>query len=97
MICTAFRNEGLILSSELIADALAATRWRWPDLPDLGMITFVDPKKVRSKRNPGYCYLMAGFEHVGRTKVRELLAFQLTPDKWPEAMPPNNAQLDLFA
>ena len=30
-----FRNEGAGLSSELISEAVAATRWRWPHTPEL--------------------------------------------------------------
>ena len=52
-----FRNEGAGLSSELIREAVAATRYFWPDVPDLGMITFVDAGKVRRKRDPGRCYI----------------------------------------
>lgn len=62
-ICSAFRNErpDLHRSSDLIREALAATRWRWPDVPALGMITFVDTTKTRHKRDPGRCYRKAGF------------------------------------
>ena len=59
-ICSAFRNEGAGLSSELIREAVAATCWRWP-VPAQGMITFVDEDKVRHKRDPGRCYGKAGF------------------------------------
>src|SRR3546814_5718281 len=67
-----FRHEGQELASDLILDAVAATRCVW-DPPELGMITFVDPKKtpgtvVRGERIHGYCYRKAGFEHVGFTK-----------------------------
>lgn len=44
-MCSAFRNEGDELSSTLITAAVAATRWRWPDVPALGMVTFVDTTK----------------------------------------------------
>jgi hypothetical protein len=71
-----FRNEGAGLSSQLIRAAAAATAEHW-DAPPLGLITFVDASKVRTKKNPGYCYLMAGFRHVGETKGG-LLAFQLS-------------------
>lgn len=71
-----FRNEGAGLSSKLILAAVTATASYW-DAPPLGLITFVDASKVRTKRNPGYCYLMAGFRHVGETKSG-LLAFQLS-------------------
>lgn len=55
-----FRNEGSALSSLLILDAIASTRTIWP-VPALGMITFIDRKKVRGKKHFGYCYLKAGF------------------------------------
>jgi hypothetical protein len=29
---------------------VAATRFRWPDVPPLGMVTFIDPGRVRKKR-----------------------------------------------
>lgn len=72
-----FRNEGAGLSSELIRAAVIHTARQW-EAPALGMVTFVDAGKVKAKRNPGYCYLRAGFEHVGETKGG-LLAFQLLP------------------
>lgn len=84
-VCSAFRNEGPILSSELIRAAVAATRAIW-DPPELGMITFVDAKKVRHKRDPGRCYLRAGFRHVGETRGG-LLAFQLLPGEMPSPVP----------
>src|SRR5688572_3244184 len=46
-VCSAFRNEGRVLSSVLIRQAVACTRWQWPDVPSLGMITFIDPNKVK--------------------------------------------------
>jgi hypothetical protein len=86
-----FRNEGAGLSSELILWAVAHTRATW-EPPELGMITFVDASKVKQKKNPGYCYLMAGFHEVGKTKGG-LLAFQLLPDEMPEACPVPRDQL----
>jgi hypothetical protein len=94
-VCSAFRNESDTLSSKLIIDAVAATRWRWPDIPKLGMITFVDTTKVKHKRDFGRCYLKAGFKNVGHTKGG-LVALQLMPDAMPDAMPPNNTQRSLF-
>ena len=35
----------------MIRDAVAHTRWKWGDNP-LGMVTFIDPAKVRPKRDP---------------------------------------------
>jgi hypothetical protein len=62
--CAAFRNEGTDQSSELVrqADAIADCLW-----PDCRHYTYVDPKRVAS-RNPGYCFLVAGWARAGRTK-----------------------------
>jgi hypothetical protein len=84
---SAFRNEGSgHLSSVLIREAVAATRAHWPQVPELGIVTFVDAKKVRHKRDPGRCYLKAGFKLVGKTKSG-LLAFQMLPAEMPEPVP----------
>lgn len=88
---TLFRRERGPLASEMIRAAVAVSRWRWPEVPDLGLVTFVDPSKVRHKRDPGRCYLRAGFRHVGETKSG-LLAFQLLPHEMPDPMPPNEPQ-----
>jgi len=88
-----FRNEGAGLSSELILEAVAATRAYW-EPPSLGMITFVDPDKTRRKRDPGRCYRKAGFRHVGFT-AGGLWAFQLLPEFMPSASRPS-ARLPLF-
>jgi hypothetical protein len=91
-INSAFRREGgPLLASELIRAAISATRWRWPDTPVLGMVTFVDAKKVRHKRDPGRCYLKAGFRRVGATKGG-LLAYQMLPEQMPAPVMPINAQ-----
>lgn len=91
-----FRRESGPLASELIRDAVAVTRWVWPDVPPLGMVTFVDPTKVRHKRDAGRCYRKAGFTKVGATQSG-LDAWQLLPDAMPNPQPPTNAPLDLFA
>jgi len=96
IVCSAFRNEGDVLSSRLIREALAATRWRWPKLPDLGMVTFVDAAKTKPKPHPGYCFRMAGFEHVGATKGG-LVALQILPIRFPAAEAPIGSQGELFA
>lgn len=86
-VCSAFRNEGAALASALITQAVSATRSYMGEPPVLGMITFVDRAKVRTKRDPGYCYRMAGFEVCGETKGG-LLALQLLPDKMPAPVAP---------
>lgn len=93
-ICSAFRNEGGVLSSFLIREAVACTCDRWPDIPDLGMVTFIDVEKVRHKRDPGRCFLKAGFEKVGYTKGG-LLALQLLPEAMPPPEPPIGSQISL--
>ncbi len=91
-VCSAFRNEGPILSSDLILDAVRCTRHRYGDIPALGMLTFVDPAKTRRKRDPGRCFRRAGFDPVGYTKGG-LVALQLTPDCMPPAHgPADNGQ-----
>jgi hypothetical protein len=82
-----FRNEGPELASTLIRDAVAATIVFFGGPPELGMVTFVDPRKVRPNRTPGRVYLRAGFRLVGRTKGG-LLAFQMLPEDMPEPEAP---------
>lgn len=89
-MCSAFRNEGAGLSSSLITEAVAITRWFYGNPPPLGMVTFVDATKTRRKRDPGRCYLRAGFERVGLTKGG-LVALQLLPDKVPTPLAPIGA------
>ena len=100
-VCSIFRNErpDLYLSSELILEAVAATRAKYGDPPPLGMITFVDASKVKRKRDPGRCFLKAGFRLVGETKVHRRLALQLLPGDMPAACaarPRWSAQIGLF-
>lgn len=64
-----FRNEGGHLPSDLIRWAVAHTRAEWPGVPELGIISFVDPEKTETKDIPGWCYLRAGWSHVGFTKA----------------------------
>lgn len=90
-----FRREGGDVASSLILDAVAATRWYFGKAPTLGMVTFVDAAKVRHKRDPGRCYLRAGFHRVGETQGG-LLAFQMLPSEMPEPAPPLGATLDLL-
>jgi hypothetical protein len=62
--CAAFRNESEHLSSALVrqADAIADATWT-----DRRHYTYVDREKVASK-NPGFCFLAAGWQRCGRTK-----------------------------
>lgn len=64
-----FCNRGATLSSDLIREAIAVTRTFF-QVPPLGMVTFVDPLKVKERpfgtkpqrlRDMGHCYRKAGF------------------------------------
>lgn len=85
-----FRNESEDRASDMIREAVAATCFRWTP-PALGMVTFVDPKKVpptrvRGEKIWGFCYLKAGFQHVGFTKGG-LWAWQILPEAMPAPRP----------
>lgn len=96
---SAFRREGGDLqSSAMIHAAVAHTRWKWPDVPDLGMVTMVDPRHVKHagrNREPGWVYKQAGFRHVGFTKEDHLWVWQLLPKDMPEPMMPLGAPTEL--
>lgn len=66
--CAAFRNETSERSSDLIrqADAIADARWCGER-----HFTYVNPRKIRST-NPGFCFLMAGWNRCGETKWNRL-------------------------
>lgn len=72
--CAVFRNEGAGRSSDLIRDAMHLAWQRWPGER---LYTYVNPRRVRSK-NPGYCFLVAGWRKCGRTKARDLLILEAT-------------------
>lgn len=93
-----FRNEHreLHLSSDLIMEAVAITRGIWPKVPELGMVTFINREEVRPKRDPGRCYLRAGFEYDGETEGG-LVAVRLRPEKMPAAVFLPGSQLDLLS
>jgi hypothetical protein len=81
-----FRNESDYRASDLIRQALIETKLEWTP-PPLGMVSFVDPKHVppvrrRGETIYGYCYLMAGFKHVGFTKGG-LWAWQILRHEMP--------------
>lgn len=86
-----FRREGGASAHKCIRQAVAATRWYWPEIPPLGMVTFIDRDKVRAKKDYGYCYLMAGFEPDGETEGG-LLALRMRPEQMPDADSPLGAQ-----
>ena len=62
--CAVFRNEGPILSSLLILEAVKLAQIRWPMER---LYTYVNPQKIKST-NPGYCFICAGWKVCGKTK-----------------------------
>jgi hypothetical protein len=94
-VCSIFRREGGELhASELIRAAVAATRATWPT-PEQGMVTFINPHLVRRKRDPGRCFLRAGFERVGTTKGG-LIALHTAPEAMPDPCPAWGTQAALI-
>jgi hypothetical protein len=74
--CNVFRNEGLTLSSELIAEADDLAWQRWPDVPR--HFTYVCDSLIRSV-NPGYCFKQAGWRTCGRNKDGRLSILERLP------------------
>jgi hypothetical protein len=62
--CAVFRNESSILASDLIREADAIADFAWPGERHY---TFVRPEAVKS-RNPGWCFICAGWKKCGFTK-----------------------------
>lgn len=97
--CSAFRNESSVLSSELVVEALAATRALWGDPPAEGMITFVDPTATARRRGrrslPGHCFRVLGFAEVGSTGSGKL-CLHLPPALFPPPERPLERQSTLF-
>jgi len=62
--CIFRREGGDVLASDLIKEANVVAWRRWPGER---LYTYVDPVAVRS-RNPGYCYIVAGYKPCGWTK-----------------------------
>jgi hypothetical protein len=93
-----FRNEGGHLSSDLIRWAVAHTRAKWPEVPPLGTVSFVDASKTEDKEVPGWCYRLSDKPHsyihaelnrvcqdTAMTATAETLAQRLTIlDNWIE-------------
>ena len=78
-----FRREGgSLLASDLIRAAVAVTRAVW-DPPAEGIVSFINPAKIRRKRDPGRCYRKAGWQHVGSTKGG-LIVYHQSPSDMPQ-------------
>ena len=74
--CSVFRNEGPLLSSDLILEAEELAWQRWPGQR---LFTYIWPAKVKSV-NSGYCFKCAGWRQCGRNKDGRLIILEkLTP------------------
>lgn len=72
--CAAFRNESPALSSLLILEAEKFVRWKWPE--EIRLYTYVNPGKIRKKRDPGRCFRKAGWTQCGVTKHNKLVILE---------------------
>jgi hypothetical protein len=79
--CAAFRNEGDVLSSDLVRQACELAWQRWPGQR---LYTYVNPRKVKSS-NPGCCFLKAGWRKCGASKGGLVILEKLpdAPAVWP--------------
>jgi len=74
--CFVFRNESSVLSSALIKDA---QEWAWRRWGKVRLFTYINADKVRHKRDPGRCFLKAGWRKCGVSKGG-LVILELLPD-----------------
>ena len=73
--CAVFRNEGDVLSSDLIREAMSLAWTRWPSQR---LFTYVAGTKIKSV-NPGYCFKMAGWTQCGYNKSGTLTILEALP------------------
>lgn len=77
--CTIFRNESGDLSSDLIRLATTITVGAWMPRPPWPLTTEIDPRRVRRKRDPGRCFLRAGWRKL---RVHRRLVVLVAPGPW---------------
>lgn len=92
MVCSLFRRESGPPASTMIREALACTRWRWPDLPEIGLLTFINrsqvkPTIVRGRKVYGWTWMRTGFRSDGET-AGGLMALCIPASDFPPAMTP---------
>ena len=63
--CSFFRNEGPLLSSDLVREACQLAWARWPGER---LWTYVSPTLTRHKRDPGRCFRKAGWVVCGQSR-----------------------------
>lgn len=79
--CAVFRNESPVLASDLIREADAIADFVWPGERHY---TFVRAEAVKS-RNPGWCFICAGWNRCGYTKSGLLVLERNIPPARPRA------------
>ena len=73
--CAVFRNEGQVLSSDLVREASALAWQRWPGER---LYTYVNPRRIQSS-NPGYCFQLAGWQKTAARSTRGLIILEALP------------------
>ncbi len=68
--CSVFRNEGELVSSDIIKEE---DEIEWQKWPRERLYTYVNAKKIRST-NPGYCFLQAGFQRIPRNPMHQFFS-----------------------
>ena len=70
--CSIFRNESDLLSSDLIREADAIADFAWPGERHY---TYVRAEAIKS-RNPGWCFICAGWQRCGLSKKAGLVILE---------------------
>lgn len=85
-----------VRASELIAEAVAITRWYWQDqIPKDGFITYIAERCITSEI-PGYCYMRSTprwKRQTGLTKAKKLLTLSLTAQQLKKVEPLETTRL----
>lgn len=86
-----FRNEGAGLSSDLIREATARTYAYWRirprTIPPVPLTTEVDPDRTRTKRDPGRCFIRAGWRVIDVRRRHVVGGGSLVILQAPEELP----------
>lgn len=83
--CAVFRNTGPQLSSTLIREADQLAWDRWTDEPR--HFTYVDPTAIRRKRDPGRCFIKAGWRKCGVSAEGKLIFERIAEPTMPAWVP----------
>lgn len=70
LYCTCYRNESVYRASDLLLEAMALA---WRVWPGEDLYTYVDPAKVQTRSNPGWCFLVCGWRREGFTREGKLI------------------------